>query len=199
MSIAPLGRRAALALAGLPAIHGAGMAQAPAGPVLTIGVGAPITSIDPHFFNATFNSAIASHIFDRLTHRAPDSSLRPGLAESWRPISDTVWEFRLRPGVTWHDGRPLTTDDVAFTIGRAPNVPNSPGGFGVYLRAITRAEVVDAQTIRLHSARPHPMMPSDMSFIAIIARHASRSATRSRQSLRSSPRRPSDRPARPRG
>ncbi len=151
-------------------------AQTPAGPALTIGVGAPVTSIDPHFFNASFNSAIASHIFDRLTERTADARMVPGLAESWRLVSDTVWEFKLRAGVRWHDGRPFTADDVAFSIERAPNVPNSPGGFGVFLRAITRVEIPDPLTIRLHSERPHPSMPSDMGFIPIIARHAATGA-----------------------
>ena len=151
-------------------------AQAPSGPTLTIGIGAPVTSMDPHFFNASFNSAIASHVFDRLTERTADARLVPGLAESWRLVSDTVWEFKLRAGVTWHDGRPFTADDVAFTIGRAPNVPNAPGGFAIYLRAIQRVEVVDPLTLRFHTERPHPSMPSDMSFIAIIARHAATGA-----------------------
>ena len=167
-----LGRRAALAIPALAAVPA--RAQ---GAALTIGVGAPVTSIDPHFFNASFNSAIASHIFSRLTERTPDARLVPGLAESWRAVSDTVWEFRLREGVRWHDGRPFTADDVAFTIERAPRVPNSPGGFGVYLRAIVRTEIVDARTIRLHSARPHPIMPSDLAFIPIVARHAASGAT----------------------
>ncbi len=166
-------RRALLAAAAAtPAL-----AQSPAGPALTIAIGAPVTSMDPHFFNASFNSAIASHIFDRLTERTADARLVPGLAESWRLVSDTVWEFKLRAGVTWHDGRAFTADDVAFTIERAPNVPNSPGGFGVFLRAITRVEILDPLTIRLHSARPHPSMPSDLGFIAIIARHAASGAT----------------------
>jgi peptide/nickel transport system substrate-binding protein len=167
-------RRVALGLAA--AASAPASAQPPAPPVLTIGVGAPVTSIDPHFFNASFNSAVASHIFDRLTERTPDARLVPGLAESWRAVSDTIWEFKLRAGVRWHDGRPFTADDAVFTFGRAPNVPNSPGGFGVYLRAIVRAEAVDALTLRLHAARPHPIMPSDLSFIPIIARHAATGA-----------------------
>ncbi|MBX9751927.1 MAG: ABC transporter substrate-binding protein, partial [Roseococcus sp.] len=127
---------------------------ATAGPALTIGIGAPVTSMDPHFFNASFNSAIASHIFDRLTERTADARLVPGLAESWRLVSDTVWEFKLRAGVTWHDGKPFTADDVAFTIERAPNVQNAPGGFAIYLRAIQRVEIVDPLTLRFHTERP---------------------------------------------
>lgn len=169
-----IGRRGTLALGTLAALPAG--AQAPS-TALTIGVGAPVTSIDPHFFNASFNSAVASHIFDRLTERTPDARLVPGLAENWRVISETVWEFRLRQGVRWHDGRAFTADDVAFTIERAPRVPNSPGGFGVYLRAIARVEVVDDHTLRLHTTRPHPILPSDLAFIPIVARHAATGAT----------------------
>lgn len=165
-------RRTALAMAAGALVP----VQAQTSPTLTVGLGAPVTSIDPHFFNASYNTALAAHIFECLTDRAADARIVPSLAESWTLVSDTVWEFKLRPGVRWHDGQPFTADDVAFTIERAPNVPNSPGGFGVFLRAITRTEVIDPLTIRLHSNQPAPNMPSDLGFISIIARHAARGA-----------------------
>ncbi|WP_229681543.1 ABC transporter substrate-binding protein, partial [Neoroseomonas lacus] len=93
---------------------------------LTIGMAGGVTSVDPHFHNASPNNSIAMQIFDRLLERAADGTLAPGLAEFWRPVSETVWEFRLRPGVTWHDGRALTADDIAFSFTRARNIPNSP-------------------------------------------------------------------------
>ncbi|WP_421990298.1 ABC transporter substrate-binding protein [Roseococcus sp.] len=110
---------------------------------LTIGQSTSPSSIDPHFFNGTPTKALSAHLFDRLVEQTPDTKLVPGLALSWRTISDTVWEFRLRPGVVFSDGHPLTSDDVAFTIERAPNVPNSPGGFGGVVRSIRRSEIVD--------------------------------------------------------
>jgi peptide/nickel transport system substrate-binding protein len=92
-------------------------------------------------------------------------------------VSDTVWEFKLRPGVKWHDGRDFTADDVAFTIQRAPNVPGSPGGFGGFLRAIQRVEVVDPLTVRFHTARPHPLLPTELASVAVISRHAGEGAS----------------------
>ena len=66
-------------------------------------------------------------MFDRLVERDAQARLRPMLAESWRAVSNRrVWEFKLRAGVTWHDGRPFTADDVVFTIERVPNVPQQP-------------------------------------------------------------------------
>ena len=140
--------------------------------VLNIGIGGAITSVDPHFYNASPNNSLAMHIFDRLVERDAKAQPFPGLAASWRVVSDTVWEFRLRPGVTWHDGRAFTADDVAFTIQRAPNVPGSPGGFGGFVRAIERVEVVDPLTVRFHTARPHPLLPTELASVAVISKHA---------------------------
>ncbi len=144
---------------------------------LDIGIGGAITSVDPHFYNAAPNNSLSMHIFDRLVERDAKAQPYAGLAASWRPVSETVWEFKLRPGVTWHDGKPFTADDVAFTIERTPNVPNSPGGFGGFVRAITRVEVVDPLTLHLHTARPHPLLPTELASVAIISRHAGQGAS----------------------
>jgi len=144
--------------------------------VLNIGIGGAVTSVDPHFFNAAPNNSLSMHLFERLVERDATAQLVPGLAVSWSVVAPTIWEFRLRPNVTWHDGKPFTADDVAFTVTRAPNVPGSPGGFGGFLRAITRTEVVDPLTIRFHTARPHPLLPTELGSVAIISRHAGEGA-----------------------
>ncbi|WP_349292628.1 ABC transporter substrate-binding protein [Sediminicoccus sp. KRV36] len=143
---------------------------------LGVGSGAPVTTIDPHFHNVGPNNALTMHIFDRLIERDGRARPHPSLATAWRPVSDTIWEMELRQGVTWHDGRPFTADDVVFTFGRVPNVPNSPGGFGGFLRAIQRVEVVNPHLIRLHTHAPHPLMPLDLASVSIIARHAAEGA-----------------------
>ena len=139
---------------------------------LTVATGAPPTSIDPHFYNAAPNFALSMHIFDRLVERDAEVKAYPGLAASWEAVAPTIWEFRLRPGVTWHDGQPFTADDVVFSIARPPLVPNSPASFSPFVRAIRRVEVVDAMTVRLHTAAPHPMLPVELGSIAIVAKHA---------------------------
>src|SRR5919112_6610839 len=153
----PVSRRAAaIPLAAL--LLAAAPAAAQQQPALNIGIGGAVTSVDPHFYNASPNNSLAMHLFDRLVERDARAQPYPGLAESWRVVSDTVWEFKLRPGVKWHDGRDFTAEDVAFTIQRAPNVPGSPGGFGGFVRAIERVEVVDPLTVRFHTAKPHPLL-----------------------------------------
>ena len=144
---------------------------------LSIGIGGSVTWLDPHFYNASPNHSVAAHFFDRLVDFTGTTQMVPQLAESWRPVSETVWEFKLRAGVTWHDGRPFTADDVAFTVARAPDVPNSPGGFGAFVRAIQRVEIVDPLTVRFHTAAPYPLLPTDFTSVAVISRHVGEGAT----------------------
>jgi peptide/nickel transport system substrate-binding protein len=79
--------------------------------------------------------------------------------------------------VTWHDGRPFTADDVVFTFERAPNVPNSPGGFGSFLRTIARTEILDPLTLRVHTSRPTPTLLPDLASVAIVSRHVGTGAS----------------------
>ncbi len=155
----------------------AGLATPALGQTLTIAAGGAITSLDPHFFNAAPNNAIAEHIFGRLVDRDDQARIRPQLAESWRLISDTEWEFRLRRDVTWHDGRPFTADDVLFTFERAPNVPNSPGGFGATLRSVKSAEAPDPYTLRITTHWPNPVLLPELASVFIVSRHVGTGAT----------------------
>jgi peptide/nickel transport system substrate-binding protein len=143
---------------------------------LTIGAGAPITSLDPHFYNASPNTSMAMNLFGFLTTRDAHARLQPDLAESWTPVGEEAWEFTLRPGLAWTDGRPLTADDVAFTLARVPNVPNSPGGFQGNLVGIAGVDVVDARTLRIRTQGPAPLVPTNMASLAVIARHAAEGA-----------------------
>ncbi|MCR0981755.1 ABC transporter substrate-binding protein [Roseomonas populi] len=163
---------------GLPPLTAeAQTAAVPANGTLTIGIGGAVTSVDPHFYNASPNNGLAMHIFDRLVERDAQARLQPGLALSWTPVSDTVWEFKLRPGVKWHDGKDFTAEDVAFTVERTPNVPNSPGGFGGFVRSIKRVEIVDPLTVRFHTEGPAPLVPTDLAAVAVIAKHVNGTAT----------------------
>lgn len=144
---------------------------------LTIGIGGSVNSIDPHFYSTTPNNLVAFHMYDRLVHRSHDGKLTPGLAVEWRAVSPTSWEFKLREGVTWHDGKPFTAEDVAFTLKRAIDVPNNLGGFAGIIRPISNAEVVSPTVIRLTTASPVPNLPSDLTRLAIVSRHAGTDAT----------------------
>ncbi|MFM2150171.1 MAG: hypothetical protein RLZZ187_2477 [Pseudomonadota bacterium] len=157
---------------------GATGAQAqPAPTTLTMGVGSPVTSLDPHFHQLSPNNAVSDMIFDKLIEVDAQSRMQPGLATSWRAVGPTTWEFRLREGVRFHNGNPFTAEDVAFTLQRLPNVPNAPSSFAIYSRPITRIEVVDPLTIRFHTATPYPLLPLDMTNVRIVDAETHANAT----------------------
>jgi len=144
---------------------------------LRIAVAADVTSIDPHFFNLFPNNNVAEHIFDKLVQMDPDSKMIPGLATSWKTLDDRTWEFKLRKGVKFTDGSELTAEDVAFSIDRVPNVPNSPGPFSAYTKAIVAKEIVDPYTIRFKYAAPYPLAPNDLSTIYIVSKKVAAGAS----------------------
>ena len=157
--------RYAIGLAVLSSICGAATAQ-----TLTMAVGAAPISVDPHYSVLTPNVSLASHVYDALINRDATSKPVPGLALSWRLVDDTTWEFKLRPGVKFHNGDAFTADDVAHTIARVPKVVNSPGGFAIYTRTFTDVIVVDPLTVRLKTAAIYPLAPVDLREVKIIPR-----------------------------
>ncbi len=139
---------------------------------LTVGLAGSITSIDPHYHNVGPNNTIAAHIFDRLVDQDEQQRLIPGLATSWKAIDDTTWEFKLRQGVTFHDGTPFGAPDVLATFKRVPWVPNSPSSFSASVRPIAEVVVVDDLTLHFKTAKPAPLLANDLASVNIISRKA---------------------------
>ncbi len=137
---------------------------------ITLAFGSAITSIDPLFHNLSSNINISLNLFDRLIEQDEHQRLKPGLATEWKPIDDTTWEFKLRPGVKFHDGSDFGAEDVVASLKRVTWMPNSPSPFTIYTRAITGTEVVDAHTIRIKTATPYPLLPVDISSIHIVSK-----------------------------
>jgi peptide/nickel transport system substrate-binding protein len=69
---------------------------------------------------AAIDEVVYANVFEGLTRFAPDGTIRPALAESWEIAPDDLsWVFHLRPNVTFHDGTPMTAEDVVFSFDRA--------------------------------------------------------------------------------
>jgi len=144
---------------------------------LRIGLSAEPSAADPHFHNLTPNNSLLRHIFDRLTDQDENQTLKPGLALSWRSIDERTWEFKLRPGVTFSDGSPFTANDVIYSFCRAPRVENSPSSFAIYSRAVTGMTAPDPLTLIITTAGPYPLLPNEVSMIAILSATANGAGT----------------------
>ena len=145
--------------------------------VLRMGVGAQVTSIDPQYHNISPNNALGSMVYGALVDTDDRSRLIPGLALAWTALSDTLWEFKLRPGVTFHNGKPFTADDVLFTFARIPTVVNSPGSYNTFIYSIDHAETPDPLTLHLHTRKPDPLLPANLSQVWMLSRATHTGAT----------------------
>lgn len=137
---------------------------------ISIGLQAAITSIDPHYHNLSPNNSLLLHIFEPLIMRDANQRLVPGLASSWKALGDLTWEFKLRENVHFHDGSPFTAEDVAFTLKRVPNVPNSPSSFATFTKSIIEVKIVDPHTIIFKTATPQVLLPSDLASVYIVSK-----------------------------
>src|SRR5947208_7018833 len=100
-----------------------------------------------------------------------------GLAEISKTIEPLTWVFNHRCGDKFHDGSDFSAADVVASIERVPQVPNSPSPFTAYTKQIKEMVVVDPYTIRFKTTAPYPLMPSDMTQVAIISKQSAKAST----------------------
>ncbi len=101
------------------------------------------------------DSVVYSNIFEGLTRFQGDGSVVPGLAESWEISGDgTIYTFRLREGVTFHDGSSFDAEDVKFSLDRA-RAEDSTNAQKALFAGITAVDVVDPQTVRITLDAPN--------------------------------------------
>ena len=140
---------------------------------LTIGVRAGPESIDPHFTATGTHAEALKHVFDTLVWSGDDLSLEPRLAESWRAVNDTTWEFKLRHGVKFHDGSDFTAADVKFSIERIPAV-SGPNPTTIYVRRVKEVKIVDPYTVQVITDGAAPTLPYDFIRLFIVSAKAAK-------------------------
>ena len=111
---------------------------------------------EPSIFTLQNQSSVYNGLLRVDPSKLPDRVITGDLAEKWSASPDgKTWTFTLKSGVTFHDGKPLTSADVVFTLDR---MKTGPGGiktpFKVLFEAIDKVETPDAQTVRVRLSRP---------------------------------------------
>jgi peptide/nickel transport system substrate-binding protein len=135
---------------------------------LTIGRATEQNSLDPLFSDLGNDVSTAENMFDSLIRFDAMLQVRPALAVSWKLIDPQTWEIELREGVKFHDGTAFTAADVAFSLKRARNVPNSPGPLSSFVRSVKETEILDPHTIRVRTDAPVPLLMDMIGRIPII-------------------------------
>lgn len=113
-------------------------------------------SVDPYFNNVRIGVIIAANVWDTLLYRDPMTNEYKGqLAESWEQIDDRTLEFKLRQGVTFHNGEPFNADSVVYTLNFVAD-PANKATTQQNVNWIDRAEKIDDYTVRVISKDPFP-------------------------------------------
>jgi peptide/nickel transport system substrate-binding protein len=157
-------RRAALralgvlaAAVGLCAGAPAAAPAAPAGEV-KIGLAAEPNTFDPHLTVGRNTQIFIVNVYDGLTARDAQGNLVPALAESWRRLTPTTWQFTLRKGVKFHNGDDFNAAAVKFTLDRATN-PDTKATVSSELGTIAGTEIVDPFTVNVVTKAPDFLLP----------------------------------------
>ncbi len=114
----------------------------------------------PPLVGGTLGRDISDLIYERLAslpaHAPPvdSSAYRPGLAVRWERVDSLTIRFHLRPGATWHDGRPVTSQDVVFSFAAYADTTLQAGGQEMLSRVTVTAP--DDSTVQLRFPEPDP-------------------------------------------
>ncbi len=135
---------------------------------LRIGRATEHGSLDPLYSDLGSDVATAENMFESMARYDAMLRIQPSLATQWELLDPLTWEIKLRPGVTFHDGSALTAADVAYSLNRARNIPNSPGPLASFVRPVKEAEIVDPLTLRIHTVAPTPLLMDMIGRIFII-------------------------------
>ncbi|MEM8951344.1 MAG: ABC transporter substrate-binding protein [Pseudomonadota bacterium] len=114
-------------------------------------------TMDPHAAATAPVLGFLNNVYEGLVRRGPDMALEPSLAESFEPMGSDGWRFKLRDGVTFHDGSTFDADDVVFSFERASDENSDIQAF---FATIDRVETPDPLTVEFYTKKPDPLFPS---------------------------------------
>jgi peptide/nickel transport system substrate-binding protein len=134
----------------------AGIGAAAAKTDITVAMQLEPPHLDPTSAAAqAIDSVLYTNVFEGLTRFMGDGSIVPGLAESWEISDDGLtYTFRLRDGVTFHDGTTMDAEDVKFSLDRARAEDSTNAQKALYA-GITDVSVIDPLTVQLTLAEPN--------------------------------------------
>jgi len=129
---------------------------------LEVCIASRIVSLDPASYRDRTTQAVLKNIFDSLTTRDANMRVAPQLAESWKTIDDTTWEFKLKQGVRFHNGDEFTARDVKFSLERIVKEGAMEGETSPrksLLAPLVEIKAIDKYTVRLLTEKPWPILP----------------------------------------
>jgi peptide/nickel transport system substrate-binding protein len=121
--------------------------------------GAGIDQLDPNTASFAGQLVLQTAMYNALTKYAPDGSLQPDLATSWKPSKDLkTWTFDLRSGVKYADGRPFTAADVVANVERVLD-PKVASGARVEIEEVASVKALGDTQVQFKLKSPNALLP----------------------------------------
>jgi peptide/nickel transport system substrate-binding protein len=140
------------------------LSTAAAAETLKWGANRDIFSLDPYSYGDSFTINVLNHVYEGLVRYNRDLKIEPALATAWENVSDTVWRFKLREGVTFHNGNPFTADDVIASLARVSDETSPLKGNLPAYKGVTK---VDDYTVDIEVTGAYPLLLNDLTNIHI--------------------------------
>jgi len=116
-------------------------------------------SMDPGNQTATFTATVLDPMYEGLLKMSSELKLEPALATSWSSdASGLIWTFKLRSGVTFHDGTPFKADAVVANFARHLDVKRGLAASGRLRTFIDSVTKVDDATVVFKLKKPYPAL-----------------------------------------
>ena len=129
---------------------------------VTAAINSPAGAIDPITVADDGGLAVLGQSGEYLVWSDSELNAVPRLAESWTPNDDaSVWTFKIRQGVKFHDGKELTSEDVAESINRLADPDNASAALSAFTGFLTKdsAKATDATTVEFSLEAPNGSFP----------------------------------------
>ena len=138
---------------------------------IVVSQGSDVLTLDPMLDTSPIGVNVFRNVFDALTRIEADGSVTPLLAVSWSASEDTkTWEFTIRTNAKFHDGQPITADDIVWNYKRLLGEMKSP--VRTYVSKLTSVEVSAPNTVRFVLSEPFAPFDRQVSLISIISKRA---------------------------
>jgi peptide/nickel transport system substrate-binding protein len=125
-------------------------------------------AMDPHAQWLDTNTSYYNHIYGSLVRINEKSAIVPDLAESWKIVSDTEWQFKLRRNVIFHDGSAFDAADVTASFQRARRLPTATSPYTGAIATVKDVAIVDPETIAISTIRTDPVLLHALANIQIV-------------------------------
>lgn len=138
---------------------------------VTVAMPSDVPSLDPTIDTSPIGLNVRLNVYDQLTEISADGKIMPRLAVSWEASPDALtWTFTLRDNAKFHDGKPVTADDVLWTYNKI--MADTKSSVRTYLSKIKSIEKLSDHKLRIILLEPFAPFDRQVSLVSIVSKEA---------------------------